>query len=142
VGIAILVVFLLIGGIATFIAMSNLTPPVHLGVFSWHTPDLPLGLWLIAAFLCGAILLYLVALISTLGDRRRMKALRKQVLALQEQVTTLSQANSPSPQSTEGDKFSTANTAPISRIPSTTNTPQSNGRKPTSPLSPQTNFRG
>ena len=139
-GIVIVVVFLLIGGLVTFIALNNLTPLVHLQVLSWHTSDLPLGLWLVAAFLSGAILLLLVAFLSALGDWHRMKLLRKQVITLQEKVRTLSQTSSSSSEPTTSDRLSSENTAPLPHISSTTNTPAPDGRRSTSPLSSQSNF--
>ena len=79
-----LIVFLLIGGFLTFVAVQNMTTPVHITLFGWQSPTMALGLWVIAAFLLGAILLYLVAVISATGDRRELKKLREQVKTLEQ----------------------------------------------------------
>jgi uncharacterized integral membrane protein len=137
----ILVVILLIGGLVTFIAVQNLTPLVHLNLLFWQTPDLPLGIWLIAAFLCGAIVLYLVTMLSALGDRHKMKVLRKRVLALEEQVTAMTQTSSSSAEQTPEGRLSAADTPPMMPMPGVMNTPQPDGRVPSAPLSPLQNFR-
>ena len=130
----ILIVFLLIGGLVTFIAVLNITSPVHLNLFLWQTPDLPFGAWLIASFLCGAIVLYLVSVLSALGDRRNIKVLQKQVLALQAQITAMSQASSSSAVQTAGEGLSSAGGAPMMPMPDVMNTPPPEGRIPSSPL--------
>lgn len=137
----ILVVFLLIGGLVVLIAVLNLTP-VQLGLFSlWHSPPLPLGVCLAAAFLFGAILLYLVSVLSAMGDRREIKTLREKVLSLQEQIAGMSATNSSSAQQTVDDGLSSADTGPMLPVPGVVNTPQPEGRLSTSPLSPLQNFR-
>ncbi len=130
----ILVVFLLIGGLMTFIAALNLTQSVHLNLFLWQTPDLPFGLCLMASFLCGAIVLYLVSVLSALGDRRSIKALQKRVHALEAQVTAMSQTSSPSTGQMAGEGLSSAGNRPMMPMPGVMNTPQPEGRMPSSPL--------
>ena len=137
----ILFVFLLIGGLVTFIGVQNLALWIHLDVFLWRTSDLPVGVWLVAAFLCGAVALYLVAVLAALGDRRKMKTLRRQVLTLQEQVTAVSQTGSSATVQTESDRLSLADTGPMISVPGVVSTPQPGGRIPSSPLSPVQNFR-
>ncbi len=137
----IFVVFLLIGGLVTFVAVQNLAPVVHLSVFLWHTPDLPVGAWLIAAFLFGAVLLYLVSVFSALGDRRRMKAVHKQVRALEERIMAMSQTSSSSSELSPDDELSSADTGPMMAMPDVVNTPQPDGGVRPLPLSPLQNFR-
>ena len=108
--------------------------------------------WLIAAFLCGAIVLYLVAMLSGLEDQHKMKVLRKRVLALEEQVAAMTQTSSSSAgQTSEGGsssagqtpegRLSVADTPPLMPMPGVMNTPQPDGRIPSAPLSPLQNFR-
>ena len=137
----ILVVFLLLGGLVTLIAVQNLTQSVQLDLFFWSTPALPVGVWLIAAFLLGAVALYLVSVLSAVGDRREIKALRQQALALEGQMKTISQTSSPSARQTPEDGLSSANTGPMIAMPGVMNTPQPDGRIPSSPLPPLQHFR-
>jgi uncharacterized integral membrane protein len=130
----ILAVCLLFGGLVTLVAALNLAQPIHLDLFSWHTPDLPIGVWLVAAFLFGAVALYLVSVLSALGDRRKMKALRQQVIALQEKVTTMSQPTSVPTEPKAGDSLSAAMTGPLMPMPGV-KSPQTTRRIQLSPLS-------
>ena len=130
----ILVVFLLIGGLVTFVAALNLTQSVHLNLFLWQTPDWPFGLCLLASFLCGAIVLYLVSALSALRDRRSIKALQKRVHALEAQVTAMSQTSASSTGQTVGEGLSSAGNGPMVPMPGVVNTPQPEGRMPSSPL--------
>ncbi len=92
----VLLVFVLVGGILTVITIGNLLTPVHLMLFTWQAPALPLGLLLLIFFLLGALLLYLVSFLSALRDKREMSALRRRVAQLEQQVE---QANRPNPAS-------------------------------------------
>ena len=136
----VLVVCLLIGGLIAFIAVQNPTPLVHLNLFAWRTPDLQLGVWLVLAFLCGAIILYLVTVPCALSDRHKIKTLRKRVLALEEQMTASGQKDSPSTEQTPENSLSSVDTAPMMPMPGVINTPQPDGRIPSAPLSPLQNF--
>jgi uncharacterized integral membrane protein len=136
----IIVVFLLIAGGLTLIAAQNLSLSVHLTLFSWQTPDLPIGVWLIAAFLLGAIVLYLVSVSSAMHDRRALKTLRQQVLTLEGQISSISAINPSSAGQMVDDRVSTANTGPMAPVPGV-NTLQAGGRVPTSPLPPMQQFR-
>ncbi len=91
----VLLVFVLIGGILTVITIENLLTPVHLVLFTWQTPTLPLGLLLLIFFLVGALLLYLVSFLSALSDKREMTSLRKRVTQLEQQVEQQGQTNRP-----------------------------------------------
>jgi uncharacterized integral membrane protein len=141
----IFIVFLLIGGLVSLIAVQNLTP-VQLDVFSWHVASLPFGAWLIAAFLCGAIALYLISVLSALGDWRKMGALKKQVYALEEQIKAMTHASPSAAAQTQEDELSSADTGPMVSVSSgvvggTMTTSQSEDRSPSSPLSPLQNLR-
>lgn len=126
----ILLVLLLIGGGVTFIAMQNLTQPVHLVLFSWQTPNIPLGVCLVIAFLLGAILIYVVAVLSAASDRNAMKVLLLRVSELEEQVPQLKKTSS----TPSGDL--SKSTGPLMPMPGV-NAPLP-GRLSTSPLQ---NFR-
>jgi uncharacterized integral membrane protein len=130
----ILVVFLLIGGLMAIIAVLNITQPIPLDLFFWKIPDLPFGLYLGASFLCGAIVLYLVSVFSALRDRRNIKALQKQVHALEAQITSMSQASSPSADQVAGEGLSSADKKAMMPMPGVMSTPPPEGRMPSSPL--------
>ena len=136
----IIVVFLLLGGVLALIATQNISLSVHLSLFSLQTPDLPIGVWLIAAFLLGAIALYLVSVFSAMSDRHTLKVLRQQVLTLEEQITTMQSTNPLSAGQMASDRLSTASTGPLVPMPGA-NTLQPGGRVPTSPLPPMQQFR-
>jgi uncharacterized integral membrane protein len=82
----ILVLLLLVGGTVTWITIHNLTSQQALEVFIWQTPPLPVGLLILLAFLLGALLLYIVSILSALGDYYEMRQLRKRVAALEQQI--------------------------------------------------------
>ena len=93
--VVVLVIFLLVGGALAALAFENfatLTIEVHVKVFGWHAPALPLGVLLLLAFLLGALLLYIVTVLSALKDRRQLARLRRRVEEL-EQARTQAQAN-------------------------------------------------
>lgn len=86
----ILILLLLIGSALTIITVQNMmTPYVHLDVFSWQSPSLPLGLVVLFAFLLGALLLYIVSALSAWRDRRELTHLRRRVSELEQRLTTL-----------------------------------------------------
>jgi len=85
--VVILIIFVLVGGVLAVLAYENiatLTIEVHVKVFGWHAPALPLGVLVLLAFLSGALLLYIVTLLSAWKDRRQLAKLRRWV-AEQEQ---------------------------------------------------------
>jgi len=79
----ILLVFVLVGGTLTVLALENFPTEVQIILFSWQTPHFPLGLLLVAVFLLGALFLYIVSALSALQDRRELKRLRKRVTELE-----------------------------------------------------------
>ncbi len=95
----ILLVFLLIGGVLAWIVWQNLADTVQVVLFNWHAQPLPIGLWLIGFFLLGALLLYIVSVLSALKERREMKMLRERVAELErekKQAQAAAQAGTPS----------------------------------------------
>jgi uncharacterized integral membrane protein len=87
----ILLLFLLVGGIFAVITVENLTTPVHLILFGWQTPEIPVGLLVIAAFLLGALLLFLVAFLSAWSDKRELKKLHLRIRDLEQQQQSMQQ---------------------------------------------------
>ena len=94
----ILLLFILAGSIFAAIMIENLMTSVHLVLFGWQTPELPVGLLVLSAFLLGALVLYIVSFLSARSDRRELKGLRKRISEL-EQLQTMQQrpANVPPP---------------------------------------------
>ena len=77
-----LILFILAGGVIAALAYENiatLSVDVHLVFFRWHFPALPLGVFLLMSFVLGALLLYVVTLVSALRERRELRRLRKRV---------------------------------------------------------------
>ncbi|HEU0001404.1 MAG TPA: lipopolysaccharide assembly protein LapA domain-containing protein [Ktedonobacteraceae bacterium] len=88
--ILVIIIFILAGGALAVLAYENfatLTIEVHLKLFGWHAPALPLGVLLLLVCLLGALLLYVVTVLSALRDRRQLAKLRRRVTEL-EQVQT------------------------------------------------------
>ncbi len=90
----VLILLVLVGGAVTLLAVQNLATTVHLELFSWQSPEIPLGLLILAAFLLGALALYVVSILAALKERRELKALRTHVAQLEEQYSLL-QGNVP-----------------------------------------------
>ncbi len=82
-----LLLFILAGGVFAVIAVENLAISVHLALFGWQTPELPVGLLIFLAFLLGALLLYLVSFLSAWNDKRALKDLHRRLDELQQQQT-------------------------------------------------------
>lgn len=118
----IFLLFLLVVAGLGAITYFNLSNTVHLTMLSWQTPDLPVGLWLIAAFLLGALLLYLVAVSSATGDRRELKQLHARVDKLkaekEELQTALEAASSARVASSPLPQSGTFSTGPLGRTAS------------------------
>ncbi len=85
--VVILIIFVLVGGVLAVLAFENvatLTIEVHVKVFGWHAPALPLGLLVLLAFLLGALLLYIVTVLSAWKDRRQLARLHRRVAELEQ----------------------------------------------------------
>ncbi|GHO83055.1 LapA family protein [Dictyobacter formicarum] len=87
----ILLLFLLVCGGLAVLTILNFTTQVHIVLFSWQSPDLPIGMWILLAFFLGALLLYFVSLVSAWSDRRKIKKLQQNVAELQEQLLATKQ---------------------------------------------------
>jgi uncharacterized integral membrane protein len=88
--IVVLIIFALAGGALAALAYENfatLTKDIHMTLFGWHTPALPLGVLLLLSCLLGAFLLYFVTVLSALRDRRQMAKLRKRIAELEQAQT-------------------------------------------------------
>lgn len=83
------------GGSLTWITIHNLSSQQALDVFIWQTPVLPVGLLVLLAFLLGALLLYIVSILSALADYTEMRQLRKRVTELERQRETNVQEPAP-----------------------------------------------
>ena len=75
----ILFIFVLAGGTLALLAAQNFSTDVQLKLFAWQTAHMPLGLVIAAAFLLGALLFYIVSVLSAVSDRRELKKLRKRI---------------------------------------------------------------
>lgn len=82
----ILALFVLFGSFLTIITVQNLDTPVLLAMFAWHTPVLPLGLIVVFSFILGALLLYVVSLISAWREGLQIKRLRQRIAELEQAV--------------------------------------------------------
>jgi uncharacterized integral membrane protein len=81
----ILLLFILAGGIFAVITVQNLMTSVHLTLFGWQTPELPVGFIILSAFFVGALVLYLVSFLSAHNDKRKLKELHARINELQQQ---------------------------------------------------------
>ncbi len=79
----VLLICLLVGSALTIVALQNLSTEVQFMLFTWSTPRIPLGLPVLVAFLLGALVLYIVSLLSAVQDRREVRRLRRRVSELE-----------------------------------------------------------
>jgi uncharacterized integral membrane protein len=82
----ILVIFALVGGVMAVLAFENfsaLSVEVHLVLLGWHVPAAPLGVLLLLSCVLGALLIYVVTLLSAVRERRELRRLRKRVAELE-----------------------------------------------------------
>ena len=96
--VVVLIIFVFAGGMLAVLAYENfatLAIEVHLTLFGWHAPALPLGVVFLLACLLGAFLLYIVTVLSAWRDRRQLAKLRRRVAEL-EQAKMYPQNYSPS----------------------------------------------
>lgn len=90
-----IVLFGAVGVALTILTMQNFSTLAHLTIFTWQTPNLPLGLLILIAFLTGAFLLYLVSAIWAWLDQREVKKLRKRIAELEKQVAANATVSGP-----------------------------------------------
>ena len=77
----------LVGGTLAVLVIDNFSAfatSVQLSFFTWYTPSLPMGLWLLISCLSGALTLYLLSIPLALRERRELYILRKRVAELEQ----------------------------------------------------------
>ncbi len=79
----VLFICLLVGSALAIVALQNLPVEIQLTLFIWQMPHIPLGLVVIVAFLLGAVLLYVISILSAFQDRREVRRLRRRVTELE-----------------------------------------------------------
>ncbi len=79
----VLLICLLVGSALTIVALQNMSTEVQFMLFTWSTPRIPLGILVLVAFLLGALVLYIVSLLSAVQDRREVRRLRRRVTELE-----------------------------------------------------------
>ncbi len=90
----ILLLFALVGSALVVLTIENLTTPVQFMVFTWQSPHIALGLVVLLAFILGALLLYVVSVLSALRDGGEKRRLRKRVSALEQQLAAITPVTS------------------------------------------------
>jgi uncharacterized integral membrane protein len=135
----IIVLFLLIGGALTVVAVQNLSVAVQLTLFAWHSPSLPLGLWIVGAFFVGALLLYLVSMVSAWHDRREIKKLRRYIGELEKQkqaAMNVAQPVTPNVPAQPVNPNPSGLLQPQPNVPAQPANPNPSGRLQTQPVAP------
>jgi len=138
----VLTLFLLICGGLVVLTTQNLSNPIHLVFYSWHTPAIPIALWIVGAFLLGTLLLYLISVVSALDDRRELRKLRKRVSELEEEKMrslSLGPARVPTSSPASGSPQPPAGPARVPTLPLMPGGPQV-PVGPTGPLQPPSSF--
>ena len=85
----ILFILAIAGSGLVILTIENITTQVQFVVFAWQSPNLPLGLVVLIAFMLGALLLYIVSALSALRDGSEKRRLRKRVNELEQQLATM-----------------------------------------------------
>jgi uncharacterized integral membrane protein len=83
----VLLVIVLVGGALAVLVIENfsmLATAIQPSFFIWHMPPLPMGLWLLISCLCGALMLYLLSVLSALRERSELRTLRQLVAELEQ----------------------------------------------------------
>lgn len=75
---------LLVGSVLAIVTLQNLTTEVQFMLFIWPTPQVPLGLLVVVAFLLGALFLYIISVLSAVQDRREVRRLRRRIMELEQ----------------------------------------------------------
>ena len=91
----ILFIFALAGSALVVLTIENLTTQVQIALFTWQSPNLPLGLVVLIAFILGALLLYIVSALSALRDRSEKRRLHKRVNELEQQLAAATPSQPP-----------------------------------------------
>ncbi|GER89159.1 hypothetical protein KDW_33210 [Dictyobacter vulcani] len=132
----ILLLFLLVCGGLAVLTIWNFSTQVHVDLFFWQSPALPIGMWILISFFLGALLLYLVSVVSAWSDKRLIKKLQQQIASLEQQVEA-SKATPPtssSPMNVPENTYNPIMPMPgnISQSGNLRNTPQSGNLRNTS----------
>jgi uncharacterized integral membrane protein len=76
------ILFVIVVAVLAALTFQNFHNDVALSLFGWHTPSLPVGLWLVFAFCLGAVVLYVVSVAWAWRDTRELRRLRLEVTNL------------------------------------------------------------
>src|SRR5947207_5531667 len=87
-----LIVFVVVTVVLVVLAVVNFQQEVSLSLILWQTRSLPVGLFLLLAFLLGALVLYLVSAASAWQEGRELKRLRQRVVELEQEVANAAHA--------------------------------------------------
>ena len=82
------ILFVIVVAVLATLTFQNFHNDVALSLFGWHTPSLPLGLWLLFAFCLGALVLYFVSAAWAWQDRRELRRLRLEITNLRRAATS------------------------------------------------------
>ncbi len=85
IGLLLLLICVLIG---IWIVQDN-PQEVPVTLLGFHLLQLPLGIWLLAAFLAGSVLSYLVSLPGSLGQRAQARRLQRQLDLAESEIKRL-----------------------------------------------------
>ncbi len=80
----VIIICLLVGSALAIVTLQNLSVDVQFTLFVWQTPSVPLGLLVVVAFLLGAVLLYVISILSAVRDYREVRMLRRRVKELEQ----------------------------------------------------------
>jgi uncharacterized integral membrane protein len=81
-----LILFVVVTALLVVLAVANFQQDVSFSLIIWQTRSLPVGLFLLLAFLLGALVLYVVSAASAWQEGRELKRLRQRVVELEQVV--------------------------------------------------------
>ena len=76
--------FVLLGGAVIVLAAQNFLTEVQLSLLGWQTPYIPVGMLLLAAFLLGVLVLYMISVASATQEKREIHRLRDRIKELEQ----------------------------------------------------------
>lgn len=118
-----LVVLILLVVIALVMTVQNVTvlfSGIHLTLFSWHLPDIPVLVLCLLGIFLGGLLLYVVSSISARRDAQELKRLRarmEELKKLRERVEELENAQLRAPGAPLPSNFGPPPVVPIPGVP-------------------------
>lgn len=80
----VLLLFVLVGGAALVLIFQNFPMEVQFSLLAWQISGISLGVLILAAFLLGALLLYMVSVASARWDKRELIRLHNRVSELEQ----------------------------------------------------------